>query len=116
MNTDVYVQNRCPHSALDSKTPKEIFSGKKPNVFHFIVFGIFVYFHVPKENRRELDDYGKKGMFVGYSETSKAYRIYVLGQREVEICHDVTFNEDDALGKVRDLPISKEDKEEDAGK
>ena len=56
-------------------------------------------------------------MFVGYSETSKAYRIYVPGQREVEICHDVTFNEDVALKKVRNFPSSKEDKEdEEAGK
>ena len=56
-------------------------------------------------------------MFVGYSETSKAYRIYVPGQREVEICHDVTFNEDVALKKVSNLPSSKEVKEdEEAGR
>ena len=53
---------------------------------------------------------------MGYSETSKAYRIYVFGQREVEISHDVTFDEDVALGKVRDPSISKEDKDEDARK
>ena len=29
-NNTVYVQNRCPHFALDSKTPEEVFSGKKP--------------------------------------------------------------------------------------
>ena len=90
-NTAVYIQNRCPHSALESKTPEEVFSGKKPNVSHFRVFGCPVYFRVPKEKRSKLNDFGKKGMFVGYSETSKAYRVYVLGQREVEICHDVTF-------------------------
>ena len=38
----------------------------------------------------------------------------LLSQREVEISHDVTFDEDAALGKVRDLPISKEVKDEDA--
>ena len=26
------VQNRCPHFDLDSKTPEEVFSGKKPDV------------------------------------------------------------------------------------
>ena len=51
-NTIVYIQNRCPHFALDSKTPKEVFSGKKPDVSHFRVFGCLVYFHVPKEKRR----------------------------------------------------------------
>ena len=97
---------------LWTQTLKEVFSGKKPNVSHFRVFGCPVYFHVPKEKRSKLDASGKKGMFVGYSETSKAYRIYVPGQREVEICHDVTFDEDAALKKVRNLPSSKEDKEE----
>ena len=108
----VYVQNRCPHSALDSKSPEEVFSDKIPDVSHFRVFGCLVYFHMPKEKRSKLDASGKKGRFVGYSETSKAYTIYVPGQREVEICHDVTFDEDVALRKVKDLPISKEDKEE----
>ena len=111
-NTTVYVQNRCPHSALDSKTPEEVFSGKKPDVSHFRVFRSPAYLHVSKEKRSKLDAFGKKGMFVGYSETSKSYRIYVPGQREVEICHDVTFDEDAALRKVRNLPIAKEDKEE----
>ena len=43
-NTTVYVQNRCPHQALDSKTPEEMFTGKKPNVSHFVIFGSPVYF------------------------------------------------------------------------
>ena len=72
----MYVQNRCPLSALDSKTPEEVFSGKKLDVSHFRVFGCHVYFHVPKENRINLDASGNKGMFVGYSKTLKAYRIY----------------------------------------
>jgi len=42
---------------------------------------------------------------VGYSETSKEYRIYVPSQREMELSHEVTFDEDFALRKIRDLPI-----------
>ena len=110
-NTAVYIQNRCPHSALESKTPEEVFFGKKPDVSHFRFFGCTVYFHVPKEKRSKLDASGKKGMFVGYSETSKAYRVYVPGQREVEICHDVTFDEDTSLRKVVNFPRSEEDHE-----
>jgi hypothetical protein len=40
-----------------------------------------------------LEPSGKKGIFVGYSESSKSYRIYVLGQQKVEISRDVTFDE-----------------------
>ena len=72
---------------------------------------------MPKEKRSKLDASKKKGMSVGYSETSKTYRIYVPSQREVEICHDVAFDEDAALKKMRNLSSSKEDKEdEEAGK
>ena len=52
----------------------------------------------------------KKGILVGYSENSKGYRIYVAGQREVDICHDVTFDEDMALSKINNLPIPRKDK------
>ena len=105
-NTTVYIQNRCPHSALESKTPEEVFSGKKPDVSHFRVFGCPFYFHVPKEKRSKLDASRKEGLFVVYSENSKAYRVYVPGQREVEICHDVSFDDDASLRKVVNIPRS----------
>jgi hypothetical protein len=57
------------------------------------IFGCPVYIHVPKDKRKKLEPSGKKGIFVGYSETSKAYRIYVPGQQKVEISRDVTFDE-----------------------
>ena len=70
-----------------------------------------IYFHVPKEKRSKLDASGKKGMFVGYSETLKAYKVYVPSQREAKICHDVTFDKDASLRKVVNLPRSEEDHE-----
>ena len=70
---------------------------------------------MPKEKRSKLDVFEKKGMFVGYNEILKAYRVYVLGQREVEICHDVTFDEDASLRKVVNLPRFEEDHEERLG-
>ena len=49
-----------------------------------------------------MDPSGKKGIFVGYSETSKAYRIYVPGQRQIEVSRDVTFDEDAAFLRSRE--------------
>ena len=74
--TTVYVQNRTPHIFLQNKTPKEVFSGKKPEVSHLRIFGCPMYIHIPNDKRTKLDPSGKKGIFVGYSESSKAYRIY----------------------------------------
>ena len=74
--TTMYVQNRTPHRVFENKTPEEIFSGKKPEVSHLGTFSCLVYIHIPKEKRTKLDPSGRKGIFVGYSKISKAYRIY----------------------------------------
>ena len=73
---------------------KKYFSGKKPEVSHLRIFGCPVYIHIPKEKRTKLDPSGKKGIFVGYSESSKAYRIYFPGYKKIDISRDVTFDED----------------------
>lgn len=104
-NIAVHFQNRSSPQALDFKTPKEVFTRKKLDVSHFRIFVCLVYFHVPKEKINKLEASEKKGIFVGYTENQKAYRIYVSHQRDVEVTHDVTFNEDTTLGKAIDFPI-----------
>ena len=49
---------------------------RKLEVIHLRIFGCPVYIQIPKEKRTKLDPSGSKGIFVGYSESSKAYRIY----------------------------------------
>jgi hypothetical protein len=97
----VYVQNRLSHSALGLKTPEEMFTRKKPEVSHLKIFGCPVFIHIPKEKRNKLDPSGKKGIFVGYCEVSKAFKIYIPGQHHIEISRDVTFDEDAALKKSK---------------
>jgi hypothetical protein len=60
-----------------------------------------VFIHIPKEKRHKLDPSGKKGIFVGFHEVSKAFRIYIQGQHYNEISRDVTFDEDAALKKSK---------------
>jgi hypothetical protein len=78
-STVVYIQNGCPHAILKEKTPEEVFSRIKPEVGHLRTFGCPVYIHVPNEKRTKMEPSCKKGVFVGYSENSKAYWIYVPG-------------------------------------
>jgi hypothetical protein len=97
----VYVQNQLPHSALGLKTLQKMFTGKKPEVIHLKIFGCPVFIHIPKEKRNKLDPSKKKGIFVGYCEVSKAFRIYIPGQNHIEISRDVTFDEDATLKKSK---------------
>jgi hypothetical protein len=97
----VYVQNILSHSALGFKTPEEMFTGKKPEVSHLKIFGCPVFIHIPKEKRNKLEPFEKKGIFVGYYEVSKAFRIYIPGHYHIEISRDVTFDEEATLKKSR---------------
>jgi hypothetical protein len=93
-------------------TPEEAFSGKKPSVEHLRIFGCPVYIHVPKDKRKKLEPSGKKGIFVGYSDTSKAYKIYVPGQQTVEIIRDLTFDEKIAFKKSIEDSMDSNNEEE----
>ena len=52
-----------------------------------------------KEKRTKLDPSRKKGIFVGYNESSKAYKIYFLGFKKIDISMDVQFDEDSTYNK-----------------
>jgi hypothetical protein len=110
--TTVYVQNRLSHSALGFKTLEKILFGKMPEVSHLKIFGYPMFVHIPKEKRTKLDPSIKKGIFVGYCEVSKAFRIYIPGYHHIDISRDVTFDEDEALKKSRRFQIEEEYEEE----
>jgi hypothetical protein len=101
-NKVVYIQNKSPHYILGNKTPEEAFSGVKPEVGHLRIFGFPVYIHVPKEKISKMEPSGRKGTFVGYNETSKAYRIYIPGQKQIEVSQDVTFDEEETFQRSRE--------------
>ena len=99
-NTVVYIQNRCPH-----KTPEETFTSVKPKVSHFRIFGCPIYIHVSIEKRTKLDCSNRKGLFVGYGETSKVDKVFIPEQRKIVVSRNVKFEEDFASRKSRE-PIS----------
>ena len=100
---------------MKNKTLEESFLGEKLEVTHLRIFGCPVYIHIPKEKRAKLDPSRKKGIFVGYSESLKAYRIYFLGYKNIDINKDVTFDEDTTYNKSRKRP-AEEHKEAEAPK
>jgi hypothetical protein len=99
--TTVYVQNISPRKNLRNMAPEEAFTGVKPEVGHFRIFGCPVYIHVPNEKRTKLYPSSRKGTFVGYRMSLKTYRIYILGKRQIEVSRDVTFKEEVAIKRSR---------------
>jgi hypothetical protein len=96
-NTAVYLQNRCPHRVLGMSTPEESFTGKKPDVSHFKIFGSFVYVHVTKDARKKLEPTAEVGIFVGYTETPHNYRVYLSNSKMIVMRQDRKFDEGKAM-------------------
>ena len=71
MDIKNHILNRCPTKALKDKTPVEAWSGIKPSVSHFKIFGCIYYAHVPAEKRIKLDIKSQKCVFLGYSDVTK---------------------------------------------
>ena len=86
-----------------------MFSKENLEVSHLKIFGCPMYIHIPKQKRTKIDPSGKKGLFVGYSEQSKSYRIYILGYRQIELSRYVTFDEEYFFRKLKK---DREDEEE----
>jgi hypothetical protein len=90
--TAVYILNRSPTKALEGRTRYEAWHGRKPAVSHLWVFGCLAFTkelgHVSK-----LDDRSTPGVFIGYAEGSKAYRILDLKTQHVRTARDIVFNE-----------------------
>lgn len=91
--TAAYLRNRIPTTAMkESTTPYEKWYGRKPNISHLKVFGCIAYAHIPEVERRKLDKKAQKLRFVGYSVTSKGYRLFDEETHKVNTCRDVEFN------------------------
>ncbi|GJY49074.1 gag-pol polyprotein [Tanacetum coccineum] len=72
-----------PNTRYD-KTPYELIKGRKPNVQYFHVFGSLCY---PINDRDDLGKMKPKpdiGIFIGYSESSRGFRIYNLSNDNVD--------------------------------
>ena len=93
VNTAVYIINCCPTKAVAAMTPAEAFTGVKPSVSHFKVFGCDAYVHISDHKRTKFDSKSKKCKFLGYSTQSKAYRLWDLESKSLVISRDVHFVE-----------------------
>ena len=75
----------------------EVFSGKRPDVSHFHIFGSPVFCHVTKVAWRKLDQIVELGILVGYTDTPHNYHVYLPSLRMIVVRRDVKFDEEKAM-------------------
>ena len=73
--------------------PYELYKGRKPNLSHLHIFGCKCFIHNNgKDNLGKFDPKSDEGIFLGYSNRSKAYRIYNKRTCVVEESVHVVFS------------------------
>jgi transposase InsO family protein len=90
--TAVHLLNWAPTKSLLGKTPYEAWHGKAPAVGHLRTFGCLA-FAKELTQLRKLDDQSRSGVFIGYADGAKAYRILDPATQRVRIARDVVFDE-----------------------
>ncbi|GJZ92379.1 putative ribonuclease H-like domain-containing protein [Tanacetum coccineum] len=84
VSTACYVQNRVLIVKPHNKTPYELFRGFKPAIGFMKPFGCHVTILNTLDNLGKFDEKSDEGFFVGYSLSSKAFRVYNIRTRKVQ--------------------------------
>lgn len=92
-NMAAHLMNRTVRSALNFKTPEELWNGEKPDISHLKIFGTKVMVHTPKQKRTKWAPKSMEMIFLGFDHQTKGYRCYDPNKRQVIISRDVKFFE-----------------------
>ncbi|GJY33551.1 retrovirus-related pol polyprotein from transposon TNT 1-94 [Tanacetum coccineum] len=93
IDTSTYIINRVSIRRILGKTPYELLRGRKPNLNYFRVFGSKCFILNTKDYLTKFDPKSYEGVFLGYSQSSKAYIILNKQTMKVEESLNVTFDE-----------------------
>ncbi|GJZ64020.1 putative ribonuclease H-like domain-containing protein [Tanacetum coccineum] len=94
VSTACYVLNRVRVTKPQNKTPYELLFGEKPIISYIRPFGCHVIILDTLCVLGKFDGKSDEGFLVGYSLNSKAYRVYNLVTKRVEVNLHVNFLED----------------------
>ena len=84
-----YLRNRCPSKSLTGKTLFEVWIGKPPGLHHLKTFGSQGHCLDKTPEKDKFQQHTRNCIFLGYSEESKGYRVWLTNERKIEITGDV---------------------------
>ena len=76
VNIACHIVNRLYFKIGTKKTLYELWKGRKLNVKYFRIFGSTCFILKDRENVGKFDTRTNEGIFLGYSSSSKAYRVF----------------------------------------
>nr|GEZ49725.1 retrovirus-related Pol polyprotein from transposon TNT 1-94 [Tanacetum cinerariifolium] len=88
-----FTQNRSLVIPRHEKTPYHIINDRKPSVKFFHIFGSVCYIVRDGENLDKMKEKGDECIFVGYSNRSRAYRVFNKRTRVIMESIHVNFDE-----------------------
>nr|GEU81387.1 hypothetical protein [Tanacetum cinerariifolium] len=99
VNTACYVQNRVLVNKSQNKTPYELFNCRTPAIGFLKPFGCHFMILNTLDNLEKFDAKGDEGYFIGYSMSSKAFRVFNKRTKRVEENLHVDFLENKLIEK-----------------
>jgi len=102
INMACYVVNRSPSTAIECKTPVEVWFGTPANYSDLRIFGCPAYAHT---SDGKLERRAQKSIFLGYAPGVKGYRLWCtdLHPPKFIISKNVKFNESTMLHSSKEV-------------
>jgi hypothetical protein len=111
INTACYSINRLYLHRILKKTSYELFTGKKPNVSYFRVFGSKCFILVKRGRKSKFAPKVVEGFLLGYDSNTRAYRVFNKSTGLVEVSCDIVFDETNG-SQVEQVDLDELDDEE----
>ena len=107
ISTANYVKNRRISRSINGFTPYELWNGRLPVIKHLKTFGEKAFLLNKSPSKGKFEQRGIQDICVGYSSTSKAYRIWVPDWQKIVTTRDVRFtNKLNPVSKYEDIICS----------
>ncbi|KAI3737799.1 hypothetical protein L2E82_27811 [Cichorium intybus] len=93
ISTACFTQNRSYIHKRFHITPYEVLNRRKPNVKFLHIFGCRCFILNMKDHLTKFDNKSEEGVFLGYSQDSKAYRVMNKKTRKIEETFNLRFDD-----------------------
>ena len=93
VHTSNYIHNRLPHRGINNIIPYERLNKSKVDYSNIRVFGCKVYYFIPKSFRTKFQNNSSPGIFLGYSDNPRAYKILDTSNNKIILSRSVEFFE-----------------------